>query len=140
VDQDSFLIHRKIFYGRWLNNVRTYQKVDIKCNKSNYSARPGKEIEIATTIYNPYKDTVWLDNSHNTWNCFLEYGYILQGTIIYIMPLGATGIIIPPHTSLPLKVSVTAPGVRGEYKLFFSLRTDPFPGTRNSRMIDIVVE
>jgi hypothetical protein len=139
-DQDSFYFHKKTFYGRWLDNVKTYQKVEVITDAGKYITKSGTVLNLSTTIYNPYKDTISFDNSGVNRKCFFEFGFILNGTIIYIRPVNATGIIIPPHTKVPFKISVTVPEAHGKYKLFFSLRVDPFPGTRNSRMIDINVE
>ena len=49
-------------------------------------------------------------------------------------------ISLKPCQSRHFTFNLTAPQTKGTYDLLFSLRTDPFPGSKNSRIITFTVK
>jgi uncharacterized membrane protein len=49
-------------------------------------------------------------------------------------------IALNPSQSAHYTFKFTAPLQKGRYTLLFSLRTDPFMGSKNSRIINLTVE
>jgi hypothetical protein len=141
VMQDSFATTKGMYYGRWIENVRLYQKVEIDVAKTSNSWKPNEIRTLELVIHNPYKDTISFNNTNQRWKCFFEYAYLSKGEITEVISLGdiLQSIVIPPMESKAIKVNIKAPADEGKYKLIFSLRTEPFPGARNSKMITVDV-
>lgn len=138
--QDSFLIGERMFYGRWVDSVRLYQKA-VFTTGSSFRSKPGEAISIPVTIQNPYDDPLNFGNKGATWKCFVEYAFCQKGDVMEVHGIDASLIpLIPPHEKIETTIKITAPKRPGDYQLFFSTRTDPFPGARNSRMIRFTVK
>lgn len=139
--QDSFFMEERMHYGRWIDNVRLYQKVNIKTDRMSYKWKPAEVKNLELTIDNPYQQTINFSNANQEWKCFFEYAYLRKGEITGVHSLGniLEPVIIPANKKKSIRVNIKAPLQTGKYKLLFSLRTEPFPGTRNSRMIDVTV-
>lgn len=139
--QDSFFMEGRMHYGRWMDNVRLYQKVNIQSSKMSYNWKPSEIGNLELTIHNPYQDTINFSNANQQWKSYFEYAYIVNGNITEVHSLGniLDQVIIPGNKQKSINVNIKSPSQTGVYKLIFSLRTEPFPGTRNSRMIDVQV-
>lgn len=142
VPQDSIHTSRGTYYGRWIEDVRIYQKVTIDPVLLNTSWQPDEVKNIELIINNPYQEEINLKNVNANWKVYLEYGYMQKGKILEIFTIDNAfeGLVIEPLEQEKISVQVKAPPTAGEYKLFFSIRTEPFPGNRNSGMIKMKVE
>lgn len=143
VAQDSFPTAKGTHYGRLLQNVRLYQKVAVGVEPVAAAWNPAEERILTLSIKNPYQEAINFSNqASGTWKCYLEYGFMLKGEIVEINLLenALEGVIVAPQQSGLVNVRVKAPAEPGEYKLFFSIRTDPFAGNRNSKMIKVNVQ
>jgi hypothetical protein len=49
-------------------------------------------------------------------------------------------LTLKPHESKHYNFTFVAPKEKGEYTIMFSLRTDPFLGSKNSRIISLINE
>ncbi|MFD2147706.1 hypothetical protein [Mucilaginibacter antarcticus] len=49
-------------------------------------------------------------------------------------------ISLKPGESAHYTFKLTAPNMKGSYETIFSIRTQPFEGSKNSRIIDLEVE
>jgi hypothetical protein len=129
-------------YGFWIDRVRMYQKLVVNPVTVPTDWRKGETKELELLITNPYADTVNLGNTNEEWKCYLEYGFQLGPDLGDFKSTGAKleGLIVPPHQSVTVKSSVTAPQTAGKYKLIFSVRTEPFSGSRNSNMIAVEIK
>ncbi len=141
IPQDSFPTSKGMYYGRWIENIRIYQKVAIAVEPVPEEWKSGEERQLSLQIANPYQEQIDFSNSHTQWKCFLEYVLTENGEIIQTVPLEnqLEGLSIAAGESSKIKILVKAPIKNGKYKLFLSLRTEPFPGNRNSSMLNIEV-
>ncbi|MGI8581893.1 MAG: ArnT family glycosyltransferase, partial [Chitinophagaceae bacterium] len=139
VVQDSFVTVKGIYYGRWIENVRLYQKVEIEMEKTSENWKPDEMRSVKIVIYNPDAEEINFSNDNQGWKCFFEYAYLHEGEITEVNSLNnfLQYTIISGKSSKASNITIKAPSNTGKYKLIFSLRTEPFPGTRNSKMITV---
>ena len=142
VKQDTINTSKGVYYGRWLENVRMYQKVKLKPVNDIQPLKPGEKIAFPLGVYNPYRETISLGNGGEQWKCYLEYGFKKEGGFgeFKSFTIGHLDQVrIGPQQQSEVWGTITAPQEPGKYKLVFSLRTEPFAGPRNSDMISIEV-
>ncbi|MGY4386578.1 hypothetical protein ACVWYN_003633 [Pedobacter sp. UYP24] len=141
-DQDTIYTDKGVFYGRWLDHVRLYQKVDISPLSMESKWVAGSTKTVKVKISNPYDEAISLNNTGQQYKCYIEYGYKQQGKLIAALEsvsLPAGEIKIPAKEAVNLDFVIKAPKLPGNYKMIFSIRTEPFYGSRNSSHIGIVV-
>lgn len=142
VPQDSFIVKNRLQYGRWIEDARYYHKVEIDVRKmpGNWKTNELKSCELI--IYNLYKDSINFTNVGRQWKCFLEYVYLWKGDIMEVYSLGniLDSVSIAGNEKKIINIHLKAPSQPGNYKLIFSLKTEPFPGPRNSRMIGVNIK
>ncbi len=132
------------FYGAFLDSVRMYQKIDFAPLNYNENWKATEKRVINFIIYNPYEEVVSFSNDKQKWFLKLYYGFYKNGNIEQLTQIedadNYRSILIEPKGKHQLKMDITAPKNPGNYKLFISVKTDPFPGARNSRMINMNVQ
>ncbi|MGV8880020.1 MAG: ArnT family glycosyltransferase [Sphingobacteriaceae bacterium] len=139
---DTVLTPKKMFYGGWIDQVRTYQKVNIELPSYKYDVHPNAAIKIELTIINPYAfpiDFADTGYQHQAFlkACFLEDG---QEVLTQIANTDFKKIRINPGEQVIYPMTVFAPQKEGKYDLVFSIQTDPFPGSRNNRFVKLNVK
>ncbi|MHA4896174.1 ArnT family glycosyltransferase [Pedobacter sp. PWIIR3] len=140
--QDTIETDKGIFYGRRLKGVRLYQKVDISPVSMEPEWVAGSERTVKVKISNPYNKMISFDNEGQQYKCYIEYGYKQLGKLVAALkPVHyiAKKIQIPAKEAVYLDFRIRAPEIPGDYKLIFSIRTEPFYGSRNSSHIGVVV-
>jgi len=143
ISEDTIKTVKGIFYGKKLDHVRMYQKLSVEpVSTVPKVAGKGQVIKLKLKISNPYRLPVRLDNKDSKWKCWLEYGYLKDGVAVdfYEFPASLDGLVIQPGESAEIQGTVTAPESSGKFKLIFSVRTQPFQGSRNSSMIPLEVK
>ena len=130
------------WFGGWVDDVRTYQKINIDAGVTTFTAKPGQKVKFDLSISNPYPFAVNFTNSGYKHPVVLETCFFEHTTPVSIQPTdGAFNkIALGTNQSANYRVTATAPTVKGTYDLFFSIRTEPFTGSRNSSIIKFVVE
>ncbi|HEY8928890.1 MAG TPA: glycosyltransferase family 39 protein [Mucilaginibacter sp.] len=139
---DSIKIEAGTWYGNWVNDVRTYQKVTIETPQLKLETAPGVTTNFDLTITNPYDHAITFADSGYTHPVKLEY-CIFKDVDLVAVKEGADSykkISLQPGESARYSFPVTSPNVKGNYNLVFSLRTDPFLGSKNSRVIKLTVK
>lgn len=140
--QDTIATSRGVFYGRWLEHTRMYQKVEINPVNMDKQWGAGSKVTVKVKISNPYDETISFSNTGAQYKCYLEYGFKKQGKLIAALkPVDvlAEGIRIKPKESVYMNFHIQAPQLAGDYKMIFSIRTEPFAGSRNSSHISVKV-
>lgn len=139
---DSFKTARGLWHGMWVNDTRTFQKVDIQVERKNAKALPGEKVDFDLTITNPYAFPISFKNEGYPHELIMAACFFQGEKEVYPVRAGADfgRITIPPHQTIHYNFAFKAPPVKGKYELIFSIRTTPFPGGRNSRAIDFTVE
>ena len=131
------------WYGTWVEDARTYQKIAIDTKGKAKTAHSGQKVEFDLDITNPYTYDVNFTNVGYTHPVYLESCFFTGPTDIAEVQQSDTGfnnISLKPGESKPYKITVTAPKEKGTYYLMFSIRTEPFRGSKNSRLIKFTVE
>ncbi|RKR81641.1 dolichyl-phosphate-mannose-protein mannosyltransferase [Mucilaginibacter gracilis] len=130
------------WYTLWVNDVRTYQKVNIDVPVKTMKLKPGQQTDIRININNPYTHNLDFSNDKQLHQVYLEACFFQLGNIKGTQLAGAdfNTITISQLHERNYVFHLTAPLVKGKYDLLFSIRTTPFAGSRNSPVISLVVE
>jgi hypothetical protein len=130
------------WYGGWINNVRTYQKVKVEMDSYKLQARQGQQMMLDLDITNPYPYTINFSDEGNEHHVKLEACLFKEENVIQVQESGDDfhELTLKPGESKHYKFKFEAPLNKGEYTLMFSLRTDPFAGSKNSRIINLTIE
>lgn len=139
INEDTISTQKGTFYGRSINGVRTYQKVLISTEPLTDNWKAGGLRSLNIKIYNPYAETISFSNKGELWKCFLEFGFMENGKVAQFNPVISkfAQVTIAPKSTVTIPAIVRAPSKRGKYKLVFSIRTEPFPGSLNSNKIAV---
>lgn len=139
---DTIPTTKGLYYGIWLDQVRLYQKVTVNPVVVPADWKAGEIRELELKISNPYKEAVSLGNAGGRWKCYLEYGFKQGPDLGAFKQVDAEieKVVVGAGESVVIKGKVQAPSDPGKYKLIFSLRTEPFSGSRNSNMIPVEIK
>ncbi|GAB2974738.1 hypothetical protein GCM10027049_06330 [Mucilaginibacter puniceus] len=130
------------WYAQWVDDARTYQKIVIETDVKALKLSAGRKQTIGLTITNPYPYSVNFSNKSTKHPVTLEACYFNDGVIVVILPADNSfyNLILNPGESKKCNFTVTAPYIEnGDYELLFSIRTTPFTGGKNSRMIPVTI-
>jgi hypothetical protein len=142
ITTDSISLPAGKWYGGWVNDARTYQKVNIETPTLMLTTRPGQQVSFNLTINNPYSFPISFSDSGYTHPVVLEACLFKGNDVVNLQkaPGSFNKLDITPGKTVDYTFTVSAPVVKGKYNMVFSLRTDPFPGGKNSRNISWTVE
>ena len=131
-----------VYNFRWIDSVRFYPKINFEPLNFEKDWSANEERTITFKVTNPYNKLVDLSSDHQKWTCSFLYGYLQDGEIIntITLPRELTALKIEAKKNQELSIKIKAPAKTGDYKLFISIKTEPFAGTRNSKMISIKVK
>lgn len=129
-------------YGRFIEPARLYQKLQFSPEyyDENWSAAESRNTTLL--IHNPYDQEVDFSDLEGQAEIELLYGFYEQGQVVQVKSITEAykQIKIPAKGSVRFTVGIQAPRKPGKYKLFIAVRTAPFPGSRNSGMINMNVK
>ncbi len=139
---DSIKVAAGTWYIAWVDDVRTYQKVNFEIPSYKITASPGQKITFNLTLTNPYPYPISFSNNGYQHKLLLEAIFFKGITGISTQKADSTfnKISLKPGASTQYTFTVLAPLQKGNFDLFFSLRTDPFPGSKNSRIVNFAVK
>jgi hypothetical protein len=142
ISTDSIKDEAGIWYGGWLNDVRTYQKVNFETTSYKITASPGQKVVLNLTIANPYAYPIDFSNQAYLHPVIMEACLFSGDRIIDAQKAGENfnAIKLHPGENTHYTFTLIAPLKKGNFDLLFSLRTDPFPGSKNSRIINFTVK
>jgi len=140
--QDTINTSKGMYYGLFLDSVRMYQKVAVNPLEVPAVWKKGEQVLLKLKISNPYDEEISLGNTGQKWKCYLEYGYKKGADLgeFKLVAADLEAVKIEGHGSAVIDAEIEAFAEAGKYKLVLSLRTDPFPGSRNSNMISVEVK
>lgn len=140
--EDTIRTDKGDFYGQWIPKVRMYQKVSVNtvALPATWKANEVKTLQLKIT--NPYAETISLNNQTGSPGCYLEYSFKTGDQLDEFKAVGADlkSLTIKAGQTVIIPGTIKAPATSGKYKLILSIRTDPFPGARNSNMITVTVK
>ncbi|MDR6942626.1 hypothetical protein J2W55_002468 [Mucilaginibacter pocheonensis] len=131
------------WYGGWVKDARTYQKVICQPAINNMTLAPGQQQGIDVAITNPYPFVINFSNKDAINKLTVEACFFLGPDIVEIQPAKDDIYNLPPikpGEQVHYNFTFKAPLKRGSYALFFSWRTDPFAGSRNSGFVNLTVK
>ncbi len=131
-----------VFYGGWIDDVRTYQQVKVELPDYKITTAPDEEITLSLTIINPYPYTINFNDKSLEHRVVFGACTFKDGVEILVQNANPdfNKIQLKPGQSTHYSFKFTAPLQKGKYNLLFSLCTDPFMGSKNSRIINLTVE
>lgn len=141
--QDTINSEAGTWYGAWVDDARTYQKIAIDTKTEAVTAKPGEILQFDLRITNPYGYDVNFTNAGYKHPVFLEGCFFTNPRDIAEVQQAGTDfnrIALQAGASTAYRMEVTAPKQKGVYHLMFSLRTEPFRGSKNSRLVKFTVE
>ncbi|MBK0383168.1 glycosyltransferase family 39 protein [Pedobacter sp. SD-b] len=125
-----------------INHVRFYPKIYF--DPINFPKQWDKNETrlVAFTIRNPYQKTVSFSDDDQEWKCSFQYGLMQNGKMISLsaLPDSLKAISLKANETKKVNLNIKSPNKAGDYKLFISIKTKPFKGTRNSKMISLKVK
>ncbi len=126
----------------WLDDVRFYPKINFEALDFPAEWQPGQVRMLKFRLSNPYHKKVDFSDKKGGGKCSFLYGFFSYGEVKKIseIPAVLSDIQLTPHQSKVLNIKIKAPSETGDYKLFLSVKTAPFAGTRNSRMMKMKVK
>jgi hypothetical protein len=129
------------WYYQWVNNVKTYQKIDIQPNRYKITARPGQQVTFQLQLANPYAQTVNFANSQEhevaLQACFYKDD---EPPVFFAATADFNRLTIPAKQKGTYTFTCRVPEQKGKYDMVFSIRTTPFLGGRNSRVVSVTVQ
>jgi len=142
ITTDSVKNENNVWYGGWVNDVRTYQKVKIELPDYDLTVRPGATVPLLLNIINPYTYAINFTNAGYEHHVALEACILKEENQVSLQHAGDdfNRISLEPGQNAHYTFNFAAPLRKGKYTLMFSLGTDPFVGSKNSRIISLTVE
>lgn len=130
-----------IYNYEWIDSIRFYPKIKFEPKAFEKVWQPNEERWITFNVINPYRKAVNFTSKQQKWACKFQYVYELNGEIFKIeeLPPALSDFAIDANRSKKLQIKIKAPAKKGNYKLFLSIKTEPFNGTRNSKKISLNV-
>jgi hypothetical protein len=139
---DTLKTAKGIFYGAWIDQLRTYQKVLVEANVKEIKTSPGKTVHLNLKITNPYTTTINFSNSSQQHIAVLR-AYITQEDSALsnqLAPPNFNQLQLKPSESKFFPFDLKIPLQKGNYTLLFSVKTPPFSGPRSSSFIQIHIQ
>lgn len=139
---DTLKTPKGIFYGGWINQVRTYQKILVEADSIKIETSAGKTVHLNLKITNPYTKAVDFSNKNQQHIVVLRAFLMREDSVI------GNQIALPEFNRLQFKPGETRtfpfdlkiPMQKGNYMLLFSVKTPPFSGPRSSRIINLNIK
>jgi hypothetical protein len=142
VTTDSIKVSAGTWYSGWVNDVRTYQKVKVDNGEYNMSIPAGQKKVLNIAITNPYAYAIDFSNKGYLHKVYLEACFFDRKGVMISQMADTTfnKIALKPGQSTHYNFPIVSPKQKGPYDLLFSLRTDPFPGSKNSRIVKFTAD
>jgi hypothetical protein len=140
--QDTIQTNKGIYYGLLLDSVRMYQKVNFVPEDIPNQWITNETKTLVFNISNPYKEDISFENGGKASKISLRYVILKDGEIYEVKEAKSDfeNLKISSQSSQKVAIQISAPSQTGNYKVFISLKTDPFEGSRNSGMMSINVK
>ena len=140
--KDTIKVSAGTWYGGWVDDVRTYQKVIIDNGMYKINKTAGEKMTFNLTITNPYPYAINFSNKGQVHPvdmeaCFFNEKGDMQSQFA---DTSFNKIALKPGQSTHYTFSIVSPKQKGRYDLLFSIRTQPFVGSKNSRIIKFTAE
>lgn len=142
IDLETIHTTKGKFNIQWIDSLRYYPKVNFEpITDFPKEWKVAEEKSIEFTITNPQNKDISFSNENEKWKCEFLYGFLQDGSVFQTQPIleNLNQISLKAKESKNITIKIKAPSKTGDYKLFLSVRTAPFAGTRNSKMMSLKV-
>ena len=142
VASDKLNTAKGVFYGHWLNQVRSYQKMLVELDSTQIQTSPGKTVPLKLKIKNPYPKAVDFSNIGQQQIVVLR-AYMMQGDSVLsnqMAPPDFNQLKFQPEETRTYPFNLKTPLKKGKYTLLFSIKTPPFSGPRSSSVINLNIQ
>jgi uncharacterized membrane protein len=138
---DTIKLSAGTWYGTWVNNVRTYQKMKIETPLLKIKTATKQQVIFDLKLTNPYPYAINFANDPSQHPVVMEACLFKGDTLVDVQKAPDTfnNIKLQPGDSTHYTFTLTSPFKKGNFDLIFSIRTDPFLGSKNSRIIKLAV-
>jgi hypothetical protein len=137
--QESHTIHtiKGDFYGTWIDNFQFYPLVNFIPEGNDESWHPSQTRTISFVVENKGSHDVDFLSLKES----LILGILKKGKLVETLPLDIDSepFLLKSNSRQTINFPITAPVEKGKYKYIISIKTDFFPGTRNSQFIKMNV-
>ena len=142
VTTDSIKVSAGTWYSGWVNDARTYQKVKIDNGEYKMSIPAGQKKVFYLTLTNPYPYAINFSNKGWLHKVYLEACFFNEKGEMQSQMADTTfnKIALKPGQSAHYSFHNCQPKAKRTVRLLFSLRTDPFVGSKNSRIVKFTAE
>lgn len=140
---DSLKVPAGAWFYKWVDDFRTYQKVLIDNGDYKMSLSAGQKKVFDLTITNPYPYAISFGNAGWQHKAFMDACFFDMNGHETVQTADTTSfrkIVLQPGQSTHYSLPIVSPKQKGRYDLLFSIRTDPFKGSKNSRIIKFTAE
>ena len=139
---DTISIDPGTWYGVWIDDFRSYQKVTITPDVVKLQLTPGQKKTFDLLIDNPYPFAIDFSSKGRQHELIMAACMFKDNEVIYSQKPDDDfyNIVLKPGQQVHYHFTFTAPQLKGKYDLLFSLRTKPFAGSKNSKIIVLVIK
>ena len=141
-NQFVILTNKGELYGRFIASARLYQKLQFVPQDYDENWKSAEIREITFSVHNPYDHETDFNDQAEQSPVELLVGYYQLGQVYQVSMVSGPykHLKVPPRGNSKLTFKIQAPQTPGAYKLFVAIKTAPFPGSRNSGMINMNVK
>jgi hypothetical protein len=142
ITTDSIKVAAGTWYTAWIDDFRTYQQINFETSLYKIATAEGQKITVNLSFKNPYPYDISFSDQGYLHPVVLEACFFKGNDIVNTEKADSTfnQIHLKPGETGHYSFIVNAPLENGKYDLLFSLRTDPFPGSKNGRIITFTVK
>jgi len=130
------------YYGKFIEKASLYQKLHFMPLYFHEDWKKGEKYNMSFLVYNPYDQNIDFSAFQPENAIEILYGFYDKGQVVEVKTdtTSHKKILIPAKGSIKMYLTLQAPAKPGNYKLFIAVKTPPFPGSRNSDMLNINVK
>ncbi len=142
IKTDTLKTAKGVFFGGWINQSRTYQKMLVEVDSVQINTSAGKNVPLQLKITNPYSKTVDFSNENQRQIVVLR-AYVMQKDSVLsdqLAPPDFNQLKFKPGETHNFPFNLKTPLQKGKYTLLFSIKTPPFSGPRSSSVINLNIQ
>jgi hypothetical protein len=142
IKTDTLKTAKGVFFGGWINQSRTYQKMLVEVDSVQINTSAGKNVPLQLKITNPYSKTVDFSNENQRQIVVLR-AYVMQKDSVLsdqLAPPDFNQLKFKPGETRNFPFNLKTPLQKGKYTLLFSIKTPPFSGPRSSSVINLNIQ
>ncbi|WP_419802792.1 glycosyltransferase family 39 protein [Mucilaginibacter sp.] len=139
---DKLNTAKGVFYGQWIAQMRSYQKMLVEVDSAQIKSLVGKTVPLQLKIKNTYPKTVSFSNHGQQLPVVLR-AYVMQGDSMIsnqMAGLSFNQLQFKPGETKTYPFNLKMPVKKGAYTLLFSIKSPPFAGPRSSKIINLNIQ